>query len=186
MGLLDQLVSGGQDKDRFDDFARRYDQGSPHEGYDDDEVGGHYRSVDREVDDDTYRSSARQAFERMDPQERGQFRDMVRGSARQRGHDDLDSDGDGIPDDAESLAEYTTRARRRDPDILGGLLGGGGGAGAGGLGSLLGGGGGGVAGGLGGLLGGGGGGGGMAGNPIARAALAGITTMAVRRMTSGR
>ena len=88
MGLLDQLLSGGQDKDRFDDFARRYDQGRPDEGYDDDEVGGHYRSVDREVDDDTYRTSARQAFERMGPGERGQFRDMVRGSARERGHAD--------------------------------------------------------------------------------------------------
>lgn len=189
MGLLDQLLSGGDDRNRFDDFSRRYDQGRPDEGYDDDEVRGHYGQVDREVDDDTYRSSARDAFERMDPRERREFKEQLRGAARERGYDDLDRDGDGIPDDAEGLAQYTTRARRQDPDLLGSLLGGAGGTG-GGMGSTMG--------GLGGILGGaagagalgsvlgsgsGGRGGGALGNPIARAALAGIATMAVRRMT---
>lgn len=196
MGLLDSLLSGGQDRDRYDDFARRYDQGLPHEGYDDDEVRGHYGQLDSELDDDTYRSSARDAFERMGPEERGEFGSMVRGAARERGHDDLDQQYDQYGDDPDSLARYTGEVRRRDPDLLSGLLGGGGGGmggAAGGLGGLLGGAGGG--GGLGGLLGGGAtgggglggmaggmGGGGMAGNPIARAALAGITTMAARRM----
>ena len=187
MGLLDQLLSGGQDRDRFDDFTRRYDKGAPDEGYDDDEVQGHYRQLDNEIDDDTYQASARDAFARMQPEERSQFGSMLRGAARDRGHNDLDEQYDQYGDDPDSLAKYAGRARRQDPDLLGSLLGGGSGAGgaAGALGGLLGGSGG-AAGGLGDLLGGGsrGGQGGIAGNPIARAALAGITAMAVKRMTS--
>ena len=191
MGLLDQLMGGGQDRDRYNDFANRYDQGSAHEGYDDDEVAKHYGQLDSEIDNDTYQSSARDAFSRMQPEERAQFGEQLRGAARNGGHNDLDEQYGQYGDDPDSLARYTGQIRERDPGLLGGLLGGGGGGG--GLGSMLGGGGGGAGplgallgggggggGGLGGMLGGGGGG----GNPIARAALAGITAMAARKMMS--
>jgi hypothetical protein len=175
MGLLDQLLAGGADRDRYDDFARRYEQGRPHEGYDDDEVAGHYGRLQDDLDDDTYESSAREAYARMDPDERRQFKQQLHSAARGRGHTDLD--GDGIPDDPESMARYTNRVRRRDPDLLssmlgGGGMGGGGMGGAGALGSVLG-------GALGGGMGGTGG-----GNPLARAAVAGITAMAVKKMMS--
>ena len=187
MGLLDQLMSGGADRDRYDDFARRYEQGRPHEGYDDDEVRGHYGRVQADLDDDTYESSAREAYARMDPDDRRQFKKQLHHAARERGHQDLD--GDGIPDDPESMARYTNRVRRQDPDLLtsmlggggmGGGMGGGGGGmgGAGALGSVLGGA---MGGGMGGMGGGGMGGG---GNPLARAAMAGITAMAVKKMMS--
>ena len=181
MGLLDQLMAGGADRDRYDDFARRYDQGRPHEGYDDDEVAGHYGKLQGDLDDDTYESSAREASSRMDPDERRQFKKQLHHAARERGHVDLD--GDGIPDDPESMARYTNTVRRRDPDLLTSMLGGGGGmGGAGALGSVLGGAmGGGMGGGMGGMGGGRGGGG---GNPLARAAVAGITAMAVKKMMS--
>ena len=180
MGLLDQLMAGGADRDRYDDFARRYDQGRPHEGYDDDEVAGHYGRLQGDLDDDTYESSAREAYSRMDPDERRQFKKQLHHAARERGHADLD--GDGIPDDPESMARYTNTVRRRDPDLLTSMLGGGGMGGgmggmggAGALGSVLG-------GAMGGGMGGGRGGGG--GNPLARAAVAGITAMAVKKMMS--
>jgi hypothetical protein len=124
MGLLDQLMAGGADRDRYDDFARRYDQGRPHEGYDDDEVAGHYGRLQGDLDDDTYESSAREAYSRMDPDERRQFKKQLHHAARERGHADLD--GDGIPDDPESMARYTNTVRRRDPDLLTSMLGGGG------------------------------------------------------------
>ena len=172
MGLLDELVGGGADRDRYDRFARRYDEGRPHEGYDDDEVAGHYGQLQGHLDDDTYEASARDAYARMDPHERAEFKRQLHGEARRRGHTDLD--GDGIPDDPESMARYTNRVRRRDPDLLtsmlgGGGMGGGGMGGAGALGSVLG-----------GAMGGGMGGGG--GNPLARAAVAGITAMAARKL----
>ena len=186
MGLLDQLLAGGADRDRYDDFTRRYDQGRPHEGYDDDEVAGHYGQLQGHLDDDTYEASARDAYARMDPHERAEFKRQLHGEARRRGHTDLD--GDGYPDDPESLARYTNQVRRRDPDLLGALLGGGGGMGGGGMGGGgMGGGGMGGGGALGAALGavaGGGGGRGGGGNPLARAAVAGITAMAARKLMS--
>jgi hypothetical protein len=179
MGLLDQLMAGGADRDRYDDFARRYDKGRPHEGYDDDEVAGHYGRLQGDLDDDTYESSARDAYSRMDPDDRRQFKKQLHQAARDRGHRDLD--GDGIPDDPESMARYTNQVRRRDPDLLTSMLGGGGGMG--GMGGM-GGGGMGGAGALGSVLGGAMGGGGGGGNPLARAALAGITAMAAKKMMS--
>ena len=161
---------GKDRRDRYDDFARRYEQGRPHEGYDDDEVAGHYSKLQGDLDDDTYESSARDAYSRMDPDERRQFKKQLHSAARERGHRDLD--GDGIPDDPDSLARYTNQVRRRDPDLLTSMLGGGGMGGAGALGSVLG-----------GAMGGGGMGGG-GGNPLARAAVAGITAMAVKKMMS--
>lgn len=82
---------------------------------------------------------------------------MLRGAARDRGHDDLDAQYDQYGDDPDSLARYTGEVRRRDPDLLSGLLGGGaggGGAGGAGRGGMLGGGGAGGLGALGGLVGG--------------------------------
>ena len=176
MGLLDELVGGGADRDRYDRFARRYDEGRPHEGYDDDEVAGHYGQLQGHLDDDTYEASARDAYARMDPHERAEFKRQLHGEARRRGHTDLD--GDGYPDDPESLARYTNQVRRRDPDLLGALLGGGGGMGGGGMG------GGGALGAALGAVAGGGGGRGGGGNPLARAAVAGITAMAARKLMS--
>jgi len=170
MGLLDQMLAGGADRDRYDDFARRYEQGRPHEGYDDDEVAGHYGRLQGDLDDDTYESSARGAYSRMDPDERRQFKKQLHSAAQERGHRDLD--GDGIPDDPDSMARYTTTVRRRDPDLLTSMLGGGGMGGMGGGGAL------------GQVLGGAMGGGGGGGNPLARAAVAGITAMAVKKMMS--
>ncbi|MDP9497864.1 MAG: hypothetical protein M3P46_09445 [Actinomycetota bacterium] len=48
---------------------------------------------------------------------------MLGSTARERGHGDLDRDDDryGDPD---HLAHYAGEMRRRDPDLLGGLLGG--------------------------------------------------------------
>jgi len=187
MGLLDELMSGGggADRDRYDRFASRYDQGRPHEGYDDDEVADHYGKLQSHLDDDTYHESARDAYSRMEPGERADFKRQLHSEARRRGHTDLD--GDGYPDDPDSLARYTNQVRRRDPDLLTSMLGGGGGgggaAGGGALGAALGAMSGGGMGGAGGGLGGGGGGGG-GGNPLARAAVAGITAMAARKLMS--
>ncbi len=188
MGLLDELLGGGDRRSSYEDFAARYDQGHPHEGYDDDEVAQRYGQVAGEVDDDTYYQSARDSYGRLDPEERARFGSELYEQARSQG---VDADYDGSPD-PDSLARLTTSVRRQNPSLLESLLGGGmggggmGGAatgGLGGLGAVLGG----LAGGggLGGPMGGGGLGGPMGGgNPVAKAVLAGITAMAARRMMS--
>jgi hypothetical protein len=203
MGLLDELMGGGGRQQEYGDFVQRYQQGAPYEGISDQEAGQRYSEVAGEVDPQTYQDSARDAFGNMAPDERAQYAGQLHEYAQGQG---VNTGWDGQSTDPDSLAAMTTNVHQQNPDLLGSLLGGGaGGGGGGGLGGLLGGGGGG--GGLGGLLGGGGGGGGLGGmlggggggglggmlggggggggNPVMKAALAGITAMAARRMMGG-
>ena len=69
-----QNIFGGQEQQRdYRDFVNRYEQGSPHEGYSDDEVLNRYQQVTRQLPPDVYQESAQEAFSRMSPQERMQF-----------------------------------------------------------------------------------------------------------------
>ncbi len=176
MGLLDQLMggaAGGNDRrGDYQDYADRYDSGQPHEGYDDHEVSRRYAEVSGEVDEDTYRDSARQSFERMEPDQRRQFgrqlHEHARGQGHDTGHDGQDEQG---YEDPRRLADMTTRVHQQSPGLLGELLGSGATTGAGG-------------GALAGLLGGGGGQAG--GNPLAKAAMAGIAAYAAKQVMNRR
>lgn len=174
MGLLDQLIGGaggGQDRRaEYQNYADRYDSGRPHEGYDDEEVSRRYSEVSGDVDEDTYRQSARQSFERMGPDDRREFGRQLDEHARGQGYDTgFGSDADErLYEDPGRLADMTTRVHQQNPGVLGQLLGGGGG------------------GGLGGLLGGVGGGAGSTGNPVAKAAMAGIAAYAAKQLMNRR
>ncbi len=190
MGLLDELMGGGEQQQSFREFADRYSQGAPYDGISDDEAVSRYGQVAGEVDPATYRDSARDALANMAPDEREQYAQQLGTAADQQG---MDHGWDGRSTDPDSLAAMTSTVHQQNPDLLSSLLGGtGGGAGlgsllggGGGLGGLLGGGGAGAGGGLGGLLGGGQGAGQGGGNPVMKAALAGIAAMAARRMMGG-
>jgi hypothetical protein len=189
MGLLDELMGGGEQQQSFREFADRYSQGAPYDGISDDEAVSRYGQVAGEVDPATYRDSARDALANMAPDEREQYAQQLGAAADQQG---IGHGWDGRSTDPDSLAAMTSTVHQQNPDLLSSLLGGtGGGAG---LGSLLGGGGGiggllgggaGSGGGLGGVLGGGQGAGQGGGNPVMKAALAGIAAMAARRMMGG-
>ena len=192
MGLLDELMGGGEQQQSFREFADRYSQGAPYDGISDDEAVSRYGQVAGEVDPDTYRDSARDALANMAPDEREQYAQQLGTAADQQG---IGHGWDGRSTDPDALAAMTSSVHQQNPDLLSGLLGAGTG-GAAGLGSLLGGGGdgglggllggsGAAAGGLGGLLGGAQGGGQGGGNPVMKAALAGIAAMAARRMMGG-
>src|SRR6516164_6555406 len=45
MGILDDLLAGGQRQDEYRDFVNRYEQGAPSEGYSDQEVLKRYGEV---------------------------------------------------------------------------------------------------------------------------------------------
>ena len=153
MGLFDELLGGN--RDQYQDYVNRYDQGAPYEGISDDEALQRYRQVDEHLDDDEYENSARDAFSRMSPDDRAPLGQH------------LSQGGWEASDDPGILARQVREARQGNPDLLSSLLGGGGG----GLGGLLGGGG---AGGLGGLGGG----------SVGKAALGGIAAMAMKRLMS--
>ena len=128
MGLTDLL--GGADRGGLEDFAKRFDQGSPWDGFDDDEAAQRHQQVASHLSPQEYEESACDVFATLSPQERRQAGRMLSDRARQHGID-FDRDDDGRDD------------RYEDPGVLGSLLGGLQSRQPGGLGQLLGGGGGG-------------------------------------------
>ncbi len=161
MGLLDDLLGGGQQRREYQDFASRYDQGPPWAGISDREAVSRYQQVATRLPPDMYQQSAEEAFGRMAPQERQEFARHLQQRSRQQGAAFPDFNQDGIDDryqDPRMLAQVTSRMEQQQPGILGQLLGGSGGGGAG---SML-------------------------DNPLAKAALAGVTAMAVKKMMGGR
>ena len=149
--MVDQLLGGlfgGNDQDddnvrstRARDFVSRYEQGAPHEGYDDHEVVQNYRAMDRRMSED----------------DRRQYRRMMR--ERTGGRFEPQSE------DPRELARATSRYRQEESGGLLGMFGLGGDDGQ-----------------RGDLVSGQGGGGGMLDSPIAKAALAGIGAMAMKKM----
>ena len=89
--MVDQLLGGlfgGQDDDDDDrrrsrarDFVSRYEQGPPHEGYDDDEVFHNYRSVEGRLSPQEYEEVAAEAFGRMPAEQRREMRRIRRRSS---------------------------------------------------------------------------------------------------------
>jgi hypothetical protein len=158
--LPGQLMGGGQ-KQEFEDFTRRYEQGSPWDGFDDDEARDKYRRVAPNLPPDLYEESAQETFSRMTPEQRYELGRQLQQSARQEGLS-FDADDDDALRDPRTLARATSRIQQERPDFLEQMLGGGSTRGAGG--------------GMGGMLGGG----------LGRAALGGIAAIAVKKMMGGR
>ena len=155
MGLLDSLMGGGQQASELQSFVQRYEQGSPSEGYTDQEVASRYQQVTSQIPQDQYVQAAEQAFNRLSPQQRQEFGQMVQQQAQQQGL--------GLPMQPQNqqqlqapgfLAQMTGQLHQQQPGLLGGLLGGGGS-------------------------------GGVLSSPVAKAALAGVAAMAVKNMTGG-
>ncbi len=176
--MVNQLLGGlfgGQDNDddqtrrmQAQDFVNRYEQGAPWDNISGDEALHNYHNVSQRLSPQEYEESAAEAFQRMSPQERAQFAQLL----QQQGGVQF---GGGNYDDPRQLAQMTSQYRQQNEGGLGALFGGSGGGG--GLGSMLG-------GALGGSGGGSGGGGmdDMLNNPLAKAALGGIAAMAMRKM----
>ncbi len=164
MGLLEDLLSSGQAKRLFTDFVTRYEQGHPSDGYSDQEVVDRYSQVAHAVPPDQYAQAAQEALSRLSPEERAAFVKMLQERAAARGVS-LPSRVGAEPGDLGQVLSglHQTPGRLRD------ILGGGGGdsavpatqaAGPNALTGLL-------------------------ASPLARAALAGITAMVVKKVVRG-
>jgi len=82
MGILEDLLGGGQRQGDFTDFVNRYEQGHPAEGYTDQEVVERYREVAHAVPADQYAQAAQEALARLSPEERAEFVKMLQERAR--------------------------------------------------------------------------------------------------------
>ena len=161
MGLLDELLGGGQRQAEYKDFTDRYQKAPPYDTLGDEETLERYKELAPELSDDDFRQSARESFNRLSPQERAEFSRWLRERSRQQGIQvpDYDLNDDGIDDRAQQdpgvLADMTTRMRTDQPNILEQLLGKSGT-------------------------------GGTFNNPIAKIALAGITAFAAQKIMGAR
>src|SRR5215218_4264195 len=141
MGLfegLQSLLGGGQGRPQqqqrqdYQDFVRRYDDGPPWAGVSDQEAAQRYQEVAPRLSPQEYQESAQEAFARLSPQQRQQFGQYLQQQARQQGIAVPDLNRDGIDDrlqDPAYLAQVTSQVHQQQPGLLGGLLGGAGGAG---------------------------------------------------------
>ena len=174
MGLFEGLQSllggsGGQppqQRQEYQDFVRRYDDGPPWAGVSDQEAAQRYQEVAPRLSPQEYQESAQEAFARLSPQERQQFGQYLQQQARQQGVAVPDLNQDGIDDrlqDPAYLARVTSQVHQQQPGLLGGLLGGAGRTAPGSdpLGNIL-------------------------ANPIGKAALAGVAAIALKKMMSQR
>ncbi len=106
MGLADMLQDAGT-REKLQDFAKRYDQGKPWEGISDDEAKQNHDQVASQLDDFEYEESARESFEKLEPDQR---REVARS---------LEVDE---TEDSTELARATNRVRKEKPDMLGQLM----------------------------------------------------------------
>ena len=85
MGILDELLGGGQRQKEYRDFVDRYEQGDPSEGYSDQEVLKRYGDVSHAVPPDQYAQAAQEALGKLSPEERAEFLKMLQERAAARG-----------------------------------------------------------------------------------------------------
>ena len=85
MGILDELLGGGQRQKEYNDFVNRYEQGHPSEGYSDQEVLKRYSEVSHAVPPDQYAKAAQEALGKLSPEERAAFVKMLQERAAVRG-----------------------------------------------------------------------------------------------------
>ena len=85
MGILDELLGGGQRQKDYKDFVDRYERGNPSEGYSDQEVLKRYGEVSHAVPPDQYAQAAREALGKLSPEDRAEFLKMLQERAAARG-----------------------------------------------------------------------------------------------------
>ncbi|RUT00385.1 hypothetical protein DSM106972_075130 [Dulcicalothrix desertica PCC 7102] len=161
MNFLESIFGGDREVEKdYRNFVNRYEQGSPSEGYSDEEVYDRYQNVSRRLPPDLYQESAQEVFSRMSPQERMQFGRYLQQQTRASNLNFPDLNQDGIDDrfqDPRYLAQATGRIQSSQPDLLGQIF-----RGASGM--------------MGGQ------GGNILSNPLAKGAMAGIAALALKKL----
>jgi hypothetical protein len=106
MGLTDVLQDNVK-REQIEDFVKRYDQGKPSDGISEQETKQQYDQVTAQLDDREYEQSAKESFQKLDPQERREVSREL---------------GQGETDDPGELAQATTKVRKEQPDLLRDLM----------------------------------------------------------------
>ena len=163
MNLFEMLMGNDQTREGFQDFLNRFEDGPPWEGYSDREVLDRYGEVAHKASPSDYEDAARDAFGRLSEADREEFGQLLAGQARNR-RVDLPGlspgQGQGFGN-LDWLANITSQLHQQPGllrDLLGGLTGNRGTSSSGGIFS----------------------------SPLAKAALAGIAAMLVKKALGAR
>lgn len=127
MDILHDLFGGGQQQS-YQDFIQKYHQGPPSEGYSGQEVMNRYDQVAPNLSSQDYMQAAQQAFARMSPQEREQFAEYINQQAQQHNVNLPQFSGQqgySQYQNPEALARATAELHQNNPGLLGQLFGGG-------------------------------------------------------------
>jgi hypothetical protein len=120
MGILDELLAGGQRQQEYSNFVDRYEQGHPSQGYSDQEVLKRYGEVSHAVSPDQYAQAAQEALSKLSPEERAAFVKMLQDRAA--------ASGVALPDEVapepKDLGQVLTNLHEK-PGQLRDMLGGG-------------------------------------------------------------
>ena len=163
MNLLEMLMGNGQTREGFKDFLNRFEEGPPSEGYEDQEVLDRYGEVAHRASPSDYEQAARDAFGRLSQADREEFGQLLAGRAQSKRLDLpglTPARGQGFGD-VDWLANITSQIHQQPGllrDLLGGLTGNREASSSGGILS----------------------------SPLAKAALAGIAAMLVKKVLGGR
>ena len=84
MNLLEMLMGNSQTLDGFKDFLNRFEDGPPSEGYADREVLDRYGEVAHKASPSDYQQAARDAFGHLSQTDREEFGQMLAGQARSK------------------------------------------------------------------------------------------------------
>ena len=163
MNLLEMLMGNNQARTGFEDFLNRFEEGPPSEGYEDREVMDRYAEVAHKVSPSEYERAARDAYGHLSDADREEFGQLLAGQARSRGLNLpglTPAQGQGFGN-LDWLSNITGQLHQQ-PGLLRDLLGGLGGSREAGS------------------------SGGIFSNPLAKAAMAGIAAMLVKRVLGGK
>jgi hypothetical protein len=120
MGILDELLAGGQRQEEYSNFLDRYQQGHPSQGYSDQEVLQRYGEVSHAVPPDQYAQAAQEALSKLSPEERAAFVKMLQDRAAARGV----TLPDAVAPEPKDLGQVLTDLHKK-PGQLRDMLGGG-------------------------------------------------------------
>jgi hypothetical protein len=163
MNLLEMLMGNSKTREGFEDFLNRFEDGPPSEGYSDREVLDRYGEVAHKIPPSDYQQAARDAFGHLSQEDREEFGQMLAGQAQSRSLDLpglTPAQGQGFGD-VDWLANIVSQIHQQPGllrDLLGGLTGNRETSSSGGIFS----------------------------SPLAKAALAGIAAMLVKKVLGGR
>ena len=84
MDLFEVLMGSGKNREDHQEYVNRYEQGPAWEGYSDQEVLDRYGSVAHKVSPVEYEQAAREAFDRLSPEQQAEFARYLEERARKR------------------------------------------------------------------------------------------------------